>query len=60
MYEMIPHAVIGLTLSYYNIINTLENIKIKVFIFSILIYNFINDYNVSYINIKFYILYIIY
>ena len=46
MYEMIPHAVIGLTLSYYNIINTLENIKIKVFIFSILIYNFINDYNV--------------
>ena len=46
MNEMIPYAVIGLTLSYYNIINILQNIKIKAFIFSILIYNFIDDYAV--------------
>ena len=46
MYEMIPHAVIGLTIGYYNIINILQNIKIKAFVFSILIYNFIDDFNV--------------
>ena len=43
---MIPHAVIGLTIGYYNIINILQNIKIKAFVFSILIYNFIDDFNV--------------
>jgi hypothetical protein len=46
MYEIMPHAVIGLTLKYYNIINILQNIKIKAFIFSLLIYNFIDDYNI--------------
>ena len=46
MFEMMPYAVIGFTLGYYNIINILQNMKIKTFIFSILIYNFVDDYKV--------------
>ena len=46
MDEMMPFAVIGFTLGFYNIINILQNMKIKTFIFSILIYNFVEDYKV--------------
>ena len=46
IFEMIPFAVTGFTLGFYNIINTLQDMKIKTLIYSILIYNFVVDCNI--------------
>ena len=44
LFESIPYAVTGVTLSYYKIMDILQKHKIKTLIISIIIYNVIVDY----------------
>ena len=44
--EMIPYSVTGFTLAYFEIINKLQNYKIKTFLFSLIIFSLIEKYEI--------------
>ena len=46
IHTSIPFAVTGYTLGYYNVLDIIQKNKIKVCVFSYLIYNMIADYNI--------------
>ena len=46
LFETLPFAVTGFSLGYYNIINILQNYKMKTLIMSSIIYKVILDYNI--------------
>ena len=46
MFEMVPFAVTGFHLGYFNIINKISKYKFKTFVISYIIYNFVNNYQI--------------
>ena len=46
MYEVIPFAVTGFIIGFYKVMKIIQNIQIKTFIISIIVYNAVKDYKI--------------
>jgi len=46
LFEMIPFGVTGINLGLYKVIKYLQEVKVKTFIFSVVIYNVVKEYNI--------------